>query len=300
MYWKKLLRFVLPFTLMATLMACSEEELTVENNDLVVSDNRPMIIAVARPDYDPLSLRDEKGLATGFNIDIMNAIAKDQDLKIEIVTDSFKNMAPGVGSGKYQISLTGETSNENMKKHGHFIDTVLKRRMALLVRSDSNIKTFEDAIGKRFTTQANTPMESELRSREWAGEVEPANTAYLGLMRVKENQSDALFVNAAVAMSLHKGRSSEYHLISVPVEYNPEGDMSFLVNKQRQDLIQKMNRGLANILANGEYDKIYRQWIGDDMWLKPTKPSPDTPIASETQMTNETRIASEAQLSGNM
>ena len=36
----------------------------------------------------------------------------------------------------------------------------------------------------------------------------------------------------------------------------------FILNKKDTELLDKINRGLANLKADGTYDKIYQKWFG--------------------------------------
>ena len=43
-----------------------------------------------------------------------------------------------------------------------------------------------------------------------------------------------------------------------------EEDFGFAVQKGNKKLLNKINKGLANVKKNGKYNKIYKKWFGED------------------------------------
>ena len=64
---------------------------------LVVGTNRP---------YEPSEFRDAEGNLTGFDVDLVNAIARTLDLKVEYRETAFESIIPSVQSKVFALGMS--------------------------------------------------------------------------------------------------------------------------------------------------------------------------------------------------
>ncbi|MBQ9619758.1 MAG: amino acid ABC transporter substrate-binding protein [Neisseriaceae bacterium] len=259
--------------LFVTLLTACGGEKKQEQVITRVAKKADYIVAV-EPNYAPLALRDAQGLPTGFDVEIMQAIAKDQKFTIEVVSDDFANLWQKMQLGQYDVVIGGVGASEERRAFASFSNPILKDRLALVVRKDSHINSFEEAQGKRFSVQNHTNLKRSLEENPIAGKIITEASPYLALTHVIDNNADALLVDASVAEGLVKDKPN-LKVVLIPDsvygvdERGVSATLEFAISKQKPELVDKINIGLQHIRSEGTYDEIYRKWLGDNLWLKP-------------------------------
>ena len=88
-------------------------------------------------DWDPMTMKDPAtNKYKGFDIDVMNELAKDMGVKIEFVPAEWKTIVSGITSERYDIS-TSVTKTPKRAEVAGFTDTYYKYGTCLLYTSPS-------------------------------------------------------------------------------------------------------------------------------------------------------------------
>ena len=88
-------------------------------------------------DWDPMTIKDPAtNKYKGFDIDVMNELAKDMGVKIEFVPAEGKTIVSGITSERYDIS-TSVTKTPKRAEVAGFTDTYYKYGTCLLYTSPS-------------------------------------------------------------------------------------------------------------------------------------------------------------------
>ena len=92
-------------------------------------------------DWDPMTIKDPAtNKYTGFDIDVMNELAKDMGVTIKFVPAEWKTIVSGITSGRYDIS-TSVTKTPKRAEVAGFTDTYYKYGTVPLVLK-KNLKKF--------------------------------------------------------------------------------------------------------------------------------------------------------------
>ena len=71
-------------------------------------------------DWNPMTMRDPASNSyTGYDIDVMNELAKDLGVKLELVPTDWKTLVSGVTSGKYHMTGSASISPSRAKAAGY-------------------------------------------------------------------------------------------------------------------------------------------------------------------------------------
>ena len=92
-------------------------------------------------DWDPMTMKDPAtNKYKGFDIDVMNELAKDMGVKVEFVPAEWKTIVSGITSARYDIS-TSVTKTPKRAEVAGFTDTYYKYGTVPLVLK-KNLKKF--------------------------------------------------------------------------------------------------------------------------------------------------------------
>jgi polar amino acid transport system substrate-binding protein len=212
--------------------------------------------------YKPFQFN-QGGQVVGFDVDIMDLVAKDLGLQQKIVNTPFEGIQSGqtLNTGECDAAAAGMTITEDRAKVLDFSDPYFEATQALLVKKGSGISDLADLSGKSLAVQEgttgaiyaeeNAPEDTEIRTFE---DLALLTTA------VKTGQVDAgVNDNGVLYDYVQTNPDTE-----VATEFNTGEQYGIAVQKGQNDqLLATINDALAKAKQDGTYDRIYRKWFGD-------------------------------------
>jgi polar amino acid transport system substrate-binding protein len=108
--------------------------------------------------YAPFQSNDDSGKTIGFDVDMIDLVAKKLGVEQTIVDTPFEGIKSGqdLSTGKCDIAAAGMTITDERKKAILFSLPYFDATQALLVKKDSTVATLADLKGKKLGAQAAT------------------------------------------------------------------------------------------------------------------------------------------------
>lgn len=214
------------------------------------------------PSFAPFEFQKEgSNEFTGFDIDLIRAIGKQMGYKVEVQNMGFDALIPALNSGNIDVAIAGMSITEERKKVVAFSDPYYTSGLIIMVDKNNNdIKSIEDLEGKRIACQIGTT--GEKKSRSVAGATVTAfNTQSEASMELKNGGADAVINDAPVVdYYLQQGGAEVAKTVGEKMEAE---DYGIAVKKENAELVAGINKAMAELKANGEFDKIYKKWFGE-------------------------------------
>jgi polar amino acid transport system substrate-binding protein len=203
----------------------------------------------------------------GFDVDLVDLIAKDLGVTQEIVDTPFEGSQSGedLNTRKCDLVAAGMTITDVRKKNLDFSDPYFDATQVLLVKKGSAVKTLADLKGKKIgVQQATTGEEYATKNKDANGyDTVQFEDLALELTAVKTGQVAAAINDNGVVLDFVKDNSDT----EVTTEFQTGEQYGIGVRKGNTALLAKVNEVLAKAKSSGEYAKIYEKWFGK----KPTK-----------------------------
>lgn len=204
---------------------------------------------------------DEGGRARGFQVDLLDAIAKATGAKIDIHLGPWSSVYQEVLEGKRD--LTAMCVTDDRKKLFVFCEPHATDGMIPYMRSgfSGRVLSLEDLNDKRVGVQAAGMSDQELTRRNiMPRELQRYPSETDALRAVADGKVDFILI------SEHAGRVAirDLGFADRVVSAGPaltKNDYSFAALKGREDVVATVNRGLELIRKSGEYDRIYAKWF---------------------------------------
>jgi len=245
------------------LAACGSSS---DNNDktgagsdlnLISSGNLTVCSDVPYPPFEDFDKSAPSGFK-GFDVDVVSAIADSLKLKLVIKDSDFDPLQSGLllTTKKCDLGASAMTITDERKKHLLFSDGYYDSKQSLLVPADSDIKSIADLAGKKVGVQKGTTGESY--TTEHAPDAKRIQfkddgTMYLAL---KAGTIDAILQDLPVNLD-HQNDPKEPGKFKVVETYNTDEQYGFAAAKDNTKLIDAVNKALADMKADGSYQKIY-------------------------------------------
>ncbi len=255
---KKILALVLAILMVASLAACGSTE---EASDTASGDQTAKVYTIVSDNaFAPFESYDtETQTYVGIDMDILAAVAKDQGFEYNMMNVGFDPALAKVQAGQADAVIAGMTITDERKQIFDFSDGYFEDGQVLVVAKDSDIDSIDDLSGKVVATKNGTmgakyANENKDKYGYTTKAFEGSNEQYQAIIN---GNCVACFEDYTVIGDAIK---NGVELKTVGDKINPSY-YGFAVKKgQNAELIEMFNKGLANIKANGEYDKILAKY----------------------------------------
>lgn len=212
-------------------------------------------------EYPPFESVDESGNIIGFDIDIMNAIAEAGGIEIEFINTRWDGIFVALAQGEFDAVSSAVTITDERKQQVDFSEPYFNAGQMIAVKSGSPISVPADLDGKRVGVQLGTTGDL-WASDNTSAEVVRYDEVTLAFQALGNGDIDAIVNDGPTSADIIKANPG----LDVVLVGEPFTDEFYgiAVRKERQDVLEAVNKGLAQIKENGTYDQIYDKWFGTE------------------------------------
>lgn len=207
---------------------------------------------------------DVNGKYKGIDVELLDAIAKEEGFQYELKPMDFNGIIPGLVSGQLDGAIAGMSITDERKKSVDFSDGYIKSGSSIIVNKDNTtIKSLDDLKGKTAAVKKGT---TGAKFAEDNKDKYNLNITYYDdspsmMLAVANGNADFMIEDFPVISYLIKTGQQAKLKIAVP-SIGAEPNYGFAVKKgANQELLAKFNEGLKKIKANGTYDKIIKEYM---------------------------------------
>src|SRR5215211_5471495 len=202
-----------------------------------------------------------KGEPRGFDIDLMNEIAKRAGFEVEYENVQFDSILRGLDANLFDAAISAMTITKEHDAQIDFSDPYFNADQALLVTSDSEVQSIDDLAKAPVGVQAGSTGQikaKELRDGEQIGEVKPYRTIGEAFAALEDGEVEGVIYDLSAA----HGKIEESDGEIMFVEPIPTGEQYGIAFPKDSQLVDPVNQALVEIKDDGTYEKLYEKWIG--------------------------------------
>ena len=245
---KKLIALALVLVLCLSLAACGAKGAKLAD----VKNAGKMTVATS-PDFPPFESL-EGGKVVGIEVDILNLIAKELGVELEIVQMDFDSVLAAIQSAKYNCGMSGITANEDRKKNMLFTDPYYNAAQVIVVKADSAIKGKTDLKDKTVSVQTGTTAESGCQDEEIKYQAFNANAD--AKTALTTGKVDAWVVDNLTAIQMVE----EADGLTILEEKLTEEPYAFAFAYGSEDLVAEINKSLEKLIEDGTVAGIFEKY----------------------------------------
>jgi polar amino acid transport system substrate-binding protein len=206
----------------------------------------------------------------GFDIDVGIEMAKALGVKPVFVDTLWPSIIPALKLGRFDIIFGGMSVTEARKNLVDFADPFMTVGQTVLLnaRHKNTVKSYKDLNDPKFVvvSKPGTTGEEAVQRLIPNATYETADTEIEGAMRVMEGTVDAFvydFPFNAVFNAMHP--SDQLIFLDEPFTQEP---IAWAIRKNDPDFMKFLNDFLAQMRADGRFDKIYNKWFKSSDWYR--------------------------------
>ena len=215
--------------------------------------------------FKPFEYTDDSGNFVGIDMDILDAIAKDQGFQYEMQVLGWDASIAACQAGQADGMIAGASITDERKESGWiFSDGYYDANQSMAVEASSSIAGFEDLNGQAVAvkTGSMSATYAEGLADQYGFTVtyfEDSPTMY---QAVVGGQVAAVFDDTPIMAANIKDTGISMKLVD-GTGNDPAAYGFAIFNADNQELVDMFNKGLANIKANGTYDEILKKYLGE-------------------------------------
>lgn len=234
--------------------------------DKKAADNKlaqaPKVLRVGtEPTFAPFEFQKEGSKDfDGFDMDLIRAIGKQLNMKVEIQNMGFDALIPALNAGNIDVAASGMSITPDRQKAVDMSDPYYVSGLVVVVNKDNSaVKSVNDLNNKSIAVQIGTTG-ADRAAKVPGAKVKNFNTNSEVFLELKNKGVDAVIIDKPVAeYYLVQGGGKESAKI---VGDSMEAESYGLSLKKNSPLTKEINKAMLDLKKNGEYDKIYEKWFG--------------------------------------
>ncbi len=213
--------------------------------------------------YPPMEMVDANKNVVGFCPELVMAIGKAAGFTPVLKNTAWDGIFAGLSAGKYDAIASSVSITPERQQTMDFSDPYFEVQQGVVLPKDSTVTTLAGLAGKKVASQMGTTGYFVCKKIEGA-EAKPYDEIGLAVEDLYNGRVDAVIADAPVASdyALQNEQYSKKLTLAFMVPSETPEYLGFAVNKGNTEIAELINKGLAAIKANGEYDAIYAKWFG--------------------------------------
>ncbi|MEU8675102.1 ABC transporter substrate-binding protein [Streptomyces sp. NPDC048560] len=244
------------------LSACSsgDEGATVKGAKLVKSGQ---ITTCTHLPYAPFQ-SEKDGEVVGFDVSMIDLVAKDLGVKQVVVDKSFETIKTGadLNAGICDVAAAGMTITDERKANLDFSAPYFDATQALLARKGVKAATIEDVTGQKLKLGSQSSTTGEDFAREHGADPQSFESSDAELNGLRTGQVDVIVQDYPVVQNWLKdpSNSAKFEIVG---NLDTGEQYGFAVRKgANPKLLAAIDKAIKDAKSDGTYKKLYEQWIG--------------------------------------
>ncbi|MQR01826.1 basic amino acid ABC transporter substrate-binding protein [Glaciimonas soli] len=247
------------FAAVCLLTACGKQE-----PKTATAPSQTEYLVGAEATFAPFEFQNEQKEIEGFDVDIMHAIADKGGFKVKFVNTPFEGIFNFLAQGDRDLVASAVTITDERKQTVDFSDPYFESTQYIVVPKDSKVTKFTDlktlTVGVQSATTGDEAVQKLLGKSN--PKIKRMDSAMMTLKELEGGGVDAVVLDTGLVNNYIKNNSAEGFRAITDPDF-PKEYYGIAVKKGNTALLEKVNKGLAAIKADGTYQTIYQKYFGN-------------------------------------
>ena len=215
--------------------------------------------------YAPFTFRNEQGQLTGYDVEVMDEVAKRLGVKVDYKETQWDAMFAGLNSNRFDLVANQVSINDERKGKYDFSAPYTYSRAVVLTRADENgIQKFEDIKGKK-TAQSLTSNYGKL-AEQYGAEITGVEGLAQSIDLIKQKRVDLTLNDELAVLEFLKVKGDSG--LKIALSGDDVSEMAFVFNKGNEAAIAEFDKALESMHQDGTLAKISDKYFGKDVSVK--------------------------------
>jgi len=225
--------------------------------------------------FAPFEFADSTNKPTGFDIDLIAAVAQKLGLKSDIVTTAWDGIIPALQTQKFEVVISSMTITPDREKEVSFSIPYYRSDMGIMYNpAKNNITRPEDLVGKTVGVQVGTTGEASAKLITGV-KVNSYPDIQLATQDLENGRIDAV-VNDSPVCVFYASTHPALKVFSTTSIAGQDLTQLYGIAMRLEDkqLKAAVDKALQDLVKDGTYDTIYAKWFGRTPDFRPGDQKP--------------------------
>lgn len=213
--------------------------------------------------YAPFESQNEKGEIVGFDVEVVQAVAKKAGFDVKFVNTPWEGIFNALGQGDRDMVVSAVTITAERKQTMDFSDPYFDAQQLIAVKETSKVTKFADLKKLKVGVQTGTTGDEAVTKLlgKTSTAIKRFESTPLALKELESGGVDAVVADNGVVIHYVANNPGGKFKTVADKDFVPE-QYGVALKKGNSELQGKINKGLAEIKADGTYDQIYTKYFG--------------------------------------
>lgn len=221
------------------------------------------IVAATNPEWPPMEFLDDEKRIIGYDVDMLNAVAAEVGLEVEFRMTAWDGIFAGVAAGNYDVIASAVTITPERQKAFAFTMPYYDVRQIVVLRKGDSAENFEALKGRVVGGQIGTTGVFVTQKSGVSMTIREYDTVGLAMQDLLNSRIDAVICDSPVALYYANQKKGFADNLTIAFRTEATESFGFVVQKNRKDLAERLNKGIEAVRAKGIEAEIIRKWMGD-------------------------------------
>ena len=213
--------------------------------------------------YAPFESQNEKGEIVGFDIEVVQAVAQKAGIDVKFVNTPWEGIFNALGQGDRDLVVSAVTITSERQQTMDFSEPYFDAQQLIAVKETSKVTKFADLKKLKVGVQTGTTGDEAVTKLlgKTSTAIKRFESTPLALKELESGGVDAVVADNGVIIHYVANNPGGKFKTVADKEFVPE-QYGIALKKGNGELQAKVNKGLADIKADGTYDQIYTKYFG--------------------------------------
>lgn len=212
-------------------------------------------------EFPPFEYVDDNGEPDGFDVALIKAIGEKLGVSVEVENMEFDSLVSSIGN-KIDVAIAGMTVTDERKKSVDFSDSYYDAVQYVIVPEGSEIATFDDLAGKAIGVQLGTTGDFIASDDVDGASVSQYNKAVDAVNDLINGRVDCVIIDKNPALVFEAKFAGQVKAIDgAQFDFEVE-NYAIALPKGDTALADQINQALDELKADGTFDKLVEEYIG--------------------------------------
>lgn len=249
---KKILALAAALMVVALIVSC--------NQGKTETAGMPVIKVASDTSFPPMEFVDDNKNIVGFDIDLLTAIGEAEGFAVKFETVSWDGIFAALENGSYDMIASSVTITDERKAKYDFSDPYVTVGQVLVVPTEDNATTkLEDLAGKDVGVQLGTTGDQAAQAVKVV-QVKGYPEIGLAFQDLVNGNLAGLLIDSPVAADYALNNSNFKGKVKIVGDLVTSEPYGYTLKKGNTELQAKLNKGIADLTANGKLAELKAKW----------------------------------------
>ena len=212
-------------------------------------------------DFKPFGFTNAKGKVVGFDIDLLEYIAKDLGVTVKFQQVTSKTRIPLVSGGQIDVAAASMTHKVKRDDTIDFSISYFFDGQSILAKKDFNAKEAKDFVDKRVGVIQGATSGENFKKLVPKAKIVSFQEYPQAVMALKRGKIDAITTDLVWCTTQANDSKGVFKVVGNTISFEPYG-MGIAENES--NLRDAVNFAIQKAVKDGTYRKLYNKWFGKD------------------------------------